>query len=70
MSEENAKPKFDKNSISNTFITATTVCLVCSFLVAGAAVALKPLQDQNKKRDIMSNIISVAGFQDLSLIHI
>ena len=67
MSEENAKPKFDKNSISNTFITATTVCLVCSFLVAGAAVALKPLQDQNKKRDIMSNIISVAGFQDRDL---
>ncbi len=67
MSEENAKPEFDKNSISNTFITATAVCLVCSFLVAGAAVVLKPLQDQNKKRDIMSNIITVAGFEDRDL---
>ena len=67
MSEENAKPNFNKNSIPNTFITATAVCLVCSFLVAGAAVALKPLQDRNKKLDIMSNIIRVAGFQDRDL---
>ena len=67
MSEENAKPNFDKNSIPNTFITATVVCLVCSFLVAGAAVALKPMQDRNKERDIMTNIIQVAGYQDRDL---
>lgn len=56
--------KFDKDSFSNTFIVATAVCLVCSFLVAGAAVVLKPLQDKNKERDIMMNIIRVAGLKD------
>lgn len=56
--------KFDKDSIFNVFFIATSVCLVCSFLVAGAAVSLKSMQDQNKKRDVMMNIIRVAGIQD------
>ncbi len=56
--------KFDKNSIGNTFFIAVSVCLVCSCLVAGAAVLLNPLQTQNKKRDILSNIIRVGGFKD------
>lgn len=61
---ENTEAKFDKDSIGNVFITALSVCLVCSFLVAGAAVSLKSWQDANKKRDIMTNIVRVAGIED------
>jgi Na+-transporting NADH:ubiquinone oxidoreductase subunit C len=56
--------KFDKDSIGNVLFIATSVCLVCSFLVAGLAVSLKSMQDANKKRDIMTNIVRVAGIQD------
>ena len=61
---DSQKATFDKNSIANTFFIATSVCLVCSFLVAGAAVVLKPLQDKNKALDIKTNIIRVAGFEE------
>ena len=61
---ESSEVKFDKDSIGNVFFIATSVCLICSFLVAGAAVSLKSMQDANKKRDIMSNIVRVAGIQD------
>lgn len=61
---ENSEAKFDKDSIGNVFFIAISVCLVCSFLVAGAAVSLKSMQDANKKRDIMANIVRVAGIQD------
>ena len=33
------------DSMKKTIIVATLLCLVCSVLVSGAAVALKPIQD-------------------------
>jgi Na+-transporting NADH:ubiquinone oxidoreductase subunit C len=42
---------------------AVTLCLVCSVLVSGASVLLKPLQDRNQALAIRKQIVSVAGFQ-------
>ncbi len=50
-----------KESISRTLLVATAVCLVCSVFVAGAAVALKPIQAQNSLLDKQRNILAVAG---------
>ncbi|MBV1905381.1 MAG: Na(+)-translocating NADH-quinone reductase subunit C [Pseudomonadales bacterium] len=52
---------FNKDSISNILIVAVSVCLVCSVLVAGTAVALKPAQLANKQLDIRKNILRAAG---------
>ncbi|MCA9133619.1 MAG: hypothetical protein KDA45_10710, partial [Planctomycetales bacterium] len=53
-----------KDSIANTLIVSLTLCIVCSLLVSGAAVALKPLQERNKLLDRQSNIVSAAGLGD------
>ncbi len=50
-----------RDSIANTFIVALSLCLVCSFLVALAAVGLKPFQDRNVLLDKKKNILSAAG---------
>jgi Na+-transporting NADH:ubiquinone oxidoreductase subunit C len=42
---------------------AVTLCLVCSVLVASAAVMLKPRQDRNQTLAIRKEIVRVAGFQ-------
>ncbi len=52
---------FDKDSLSNTFIVALGACLVCSILVSGIAVALKPQQQLNKELDQKQNILRAAG---------
>lgn len=52
---------FDKDSLSNTFIVAFAVCLVCSIIVSGIAVALKPTQQANKELDQKQNILRAAG---------
>ncbi len=52
---------FDKDSLSNTFIVALGVCLVCSIVVSGIAVALKPQQQLNKELDQKQNILRAAG---------
>ena len=51
----------NKDGIGNTFFIAITLCLVCSAVVALAAVGLKPLQDFNKALDKKKNILVVAG---------
>ncbi len=56
------EPKFDKDSKFNTVFIATTLCLICSFLVSAAAVMLKPMQDKNVERDRKKNILEVVGF--------
>lgn len=53
--------KFDKDSFSGTLIIVLAVSLVCSIIVAGAAVGLKPIQDEQKLLDKQRNILSVAG---------
>ncbi|MEM9620160.1 MAG: Na(+)-translocating NADH-quinone reductase subunit C [Pseudomonadota bacterium] len=52
---------FDKDSLSNTFIVALALCLVCSIIVSGIAVALKPQQLANKALDQKQNILRAAG---------
>ena len=52
---------FDKDSLSNTFIVAVAVCLVCSVIVSGIAVALKPQQQLNRELDQKQNILRAAG---------
>ncbi|PID64919.1 MAG: NADH:ubiquinone reductase (Na(+)-transporting) subunit C [Gammaproteobacteria bacterium] len=52
--------KSTSNSIS-TIAVALTLCLVCSVLVSGVAVGLKPMQDANAQLDINKNILVAAG---------
>ena len=70
------------DNIVKTIGVAVLLCLVCSVIVSGAAIILKPKQVANKLVDKKSNILTVAGisgegsvdelFQqiELSLIHI
>lgn len=48
------------DSIKKTIQVALGVCLVASILVSSAAVTLKPIQENNKKIDLLTNIL-VAG---------
>lgn len=41
----NEKPK-NKDSIGRTFLVVFILCLVCSIVVAGSAVGLKPQQQE------------------------
>jgi Na+-transporting NADH:ubiquinone oxidoreductase subunit C len=51
----------NKDSLANTIIVATGVCLVCSLLVSAAAVGLRSLQQKNVLEDRKKNILLVAG---------
>ncbi|MDX1528194.1 MAG: Na(+)-translocating NADH-quinone reductase subunit C, partial [Gammaproteobacteria bacterium] len=42
-------------------IVAVALCLVCSVVVSGAAVLLRPLQLENAALDRKRNIVEVAG---------
>ncbi|MEX6503192.1 Na(+)-translocating NADH-quinone reductase subunit C [Pseudomonas zhanjiangensis] len=50
-----------KESTARTLTVALLVCLVCSVFVAGAAVALKPTQVENRLLDKQRSILSIAG---------
>ncbi|NJN50708.1 MAG: Na(+)-translocating NADH-quinone reductase subunit C [Gammaproteobacteria bacterium] len=52
---------FDRDGIRNILIVALSVCLVCSVIVSGAAVMLKPAQTANKALDQKQNILRAAG---------
>ena len=52
---------FDKDGLKNVFLVALGVCLVCSVVVSGIAVALKPQQQLNKELDQKQNILRAAG---------
>ncbi|WP_114416381.1 Na(+)-translocating NADH-quinone reductase subunit C [Marinospirillum perlucidum] len=49
------------DTIKKTFIVAFILCLVCSVIVSGAAVSLKPLQQANQELDRRTNILLAAG---------
>jgi Na+-transporting NADH:ubiquinone oxidoreductase subunit C len=51
----------NNDSIQKTLLVAILLCLVCSIIVAGAAVSLKPLQVANKQLDKNKNILAAAG---------
>ncbi|PKG38639.1 Na(+)-translocating NADH-quinone reductase subunit C [Psychromonas sp. Urea-02u-13] len=50
-----------QETFGKTILVVLAVCLVCSIIVAGAAVGLRPLQIENKKIDKQKNILAVAG---------
>ena len=52
-----------QETFGKTMLTVLAVCLVCSIIVAGAAVGLRPLQIANKEIDKQSNILAVAGLE-------
>lgn len=53
-----------KESTARTLTVALLVCLVCSVFVAGAAVALKPIQIDNRLLDKQRSILAIAGLGD------
>lgn len=53
--------KFNKDSTVGTIIVVLILSLVCSIIVAGSAVILKPAQEEQKALDVQRNILSVAG---------
>lgn len=57
---ENNKPG-NNDSIGKTLIVVILLCLICSVVVAGAAVGLKPQQQEQKLLDKQRNILDVAG---------
>lgn len=56
--------KFNKDSFGGTLAVVIVVSLVCSVVVAGSAVGLKPIQVEQKAKDKQSYILSVAGLLD------
>jgi Na+-transporting NADH:ubiquinone oxidoreductase subunit C len=57
-------PKRSRDSISNTLIVAIGVSLVCSILVASAAIMLKPRQLKNEEEYRQRIILDVAGLYE------
>lgn len=49
------------DSTQKTMMVALLLCLVCSIAVSGAAVILKPIQEENKALDKKRNILQIAG---------
>ncbi|WP_349573028.1 Na(+)-translocating NADH-quinone reductase subunit C [Azotobacter salinestris] len=56
-----------KESTVRTLTVALAVCLVCSVFVAGAAVALKPTQVENRQLDKQRSILAIAGLGDADM---
>ncbi len=51
----------NKDSIKNIFTVAFVLCLVCSVIVSGAAVALKDRQEANQLHNQRTNILLAGG---------
>ena len=56
-----------RESTTRTLMVALVVCLVCSVFVAGAAVALRPIQTENRLLDKQRSILAIAGLGDASM---
>lgn len=53
------------DSVPKTIFVAVSLCLLASMVVSAAAVALRPMQAENRLRDKQVNILQVAGvYQD------
>ncbi len=50
-----------RDSVGGTFLVAAVLCVVCSVLVSGTAVMLRPLQEANKELERQKNILIAAG---------
>ena len=53
-----------QDSIARTLTVALLLCIVCSVIVSGAAVSLRPMQVANKDLDRKKNILLAAGLYD------
>ena len=53
-----------RDSTRNTLLVALGLSLVCSVLVAGTAVVLKPVQEQNEDRFRQRIVLEVAGLME------
>jgi len=51
------------DTVQKTVKVALLLCLVCSIVVSGAAVILKPVQQANKALDRKTNILAAAGIE-------
>jgi Na+-transporting NADH:ubiquinone oxidoreductase subunit C len=58
------RPGLQPNTISGTLIVAVILCLVCSLLVSGAAVALRGRISTNKELNRQRNVLIAAGLFD------
>ena len=56
-----------KDTVTKTLVVAFFLCVVCSILVSGTAVILKPMQDENRILDRNKNILSAAGLYDSAI---
>ena len=52
------------DSLEKTIAVALSLCFVCAILVSFSAVALRPLQIENKAMDMKKNILDAAGLLD------
>ncbi|MCK5663334.1 MAG: Na(+)-translocating NADH-quinone reductase subunit C [Thiotrichaceae bacterium] len=55
----------NNDSLEKTISVALALCFVCAVLVSFAAVALRPIQINNKALDMKKNILDVAGLLDV-----
>lgn len=53
-----------KDSTKKTLLVAFGVCFVASILVSTAAVGLRPLQEKNKKLDLLKNILAAGDLYE------
>lgn len=58
------KQPVKRESVPRTLLVAFFVSLVCSSLVASAAIVLKPRQVANARLDVRRNILEVAGLME------
>jgi Na+-transporting NADH:ubiquinone oxidoreductase subunit C len=58
------KPRRSRDSVANTLIVSIGISLVASVLVAGTAIALKPVQERNEERFRQQIILDVAGLYE------
>lgn len=56
-----------KESTARTLTVALLVCLVCSVFVAGAAVSLRPTQQENSQLDKQRSILAIAGLGEANM---
>lgn len=54
----------NKNSPGFTLLIAVLLCTVCGVVVAGAAVALRPMQERNAELKKMRNVLAAAALYD------
>jgi Na+-transporting NADH:ubiquinone oxidoreductase subunit C len=57
----------NNDSISKTLRVVLVLCLVCSIVVAGSAVLLKPRQQEQRALDKQRNILAVAGLMQAGM---